>query len=178
MDDTNLPTTPEAAKAAGSRHYFTGKPCPNGHIARRFASNHGCVECLREQYKRRYATNPEPLRAANRRHVRENPEANRQRSARWNEQNPDKAAVVAINSSARKRGASGVITVEEWVTLRERYGNRCIACGRGDVEIGADHVVPISLGGANEIENIQPMCRDCNRQKNRRTVDYRTGRAA
>lgn len=29
----------------GLTHYFTGKPCPRGHIAQRFVSSFGCVEC-------------------------------------------------------------------------------------------------------------------------------------
>ena len=33
------------AKAAGSKTYFTGKPCKHGHTAERFSCNSECVEC-------------------------------------------------------------------------------------------------------------------------------------
>jgi hypothetical protein len=33
------------AKAAGLKRYFTGLPCPNGHIAARFVRQGNCTEC-------------------------------------------------------------------------------------------------------------------------------------
>ena len=35
------------AKAQGLKHYFTGKPCKNGHVAQRFTSKGICMECNR-----------------------------------------------------------------------------------------------------------------------------------
>jgi len=40
-----LPSTPAEAAALGLTHYFTGKPCNRGHIARRYASTRQCVDC-------------------------------------------------------------------------------------------------------------------------------------
>lgn len=39
------------AKAAGLKKYFTGKPCPRGHIAERYVSGATCVQCLYEGTK-------------------------------------------------------------------------------------------------------------------------------
>lgn len=39
------------AKARGEKYYFTGKPCPRGHTAERFASTGNCAECNRERAK-------------------------------------------------------------------------------------------------------------------------------
>lgn len=43
----------------------------------------------------------------------------------------------------------------------------CVRCGRnfrkGDVDI--DHILPQSCGGTDEIDNLQCMCRHCNRSK-------------
>jgi hypothetical protein len=36
-----------------------------------------------------------------------------------------------------------------------------------------DHVVPVTLGGPNTIDNIQPLCRPCNMAKYRTPADYR-----
>jgi hypothetical protein len=40
-----------AAIAAGERTYFSGKPCPAGHQAPRYAVNGSCTECLRLRSK-------------------------------------------------------------------------------------------------------------------------------
>jgi 5-methylcytosine-specific restriction endonuclease McrA len=36
-----------AAKAQGLKRYFTGKPCPAGHICERYVSTFGCWKCTR-----------------------------------------------------------------------------------------------------------------------------------
>ncbi len=40
--------TRKEAKERGLALYFTGKPCPHGHVAERWASNSRCVECDRK----------------------------------------------------------------------------------------------------------------------------------
>lgn len=41
------------------------------------------------------------------------------------------------------------------------YGDRCHLCGRRGATT-ADHVVPRSLGGADELENLRPAHSSCN----------------
>jgi hypothetical protein len=38
--------TKQQAIAAGSRHFYTGKPCKYGHLAARYVLNGACMECL------------------------------------------------------------------------------------------------------------------------------------
>lgn len=44
----------EEAREKGLTHYFTGEPCINGHIARRYVKSWACVECqdLRQKARR------------------------------------------------------------------------------------------------------------------------------
>lgn len=44
-----VPATADAARRSGALFYFTGKPCKHKHIAERYTSTHGCVECLRRK---------------------------------------------------------------------------------------------------------------------------------
>jgi len=68
---------------------------------------------------------------------------------------------------ALKRGAIGSYTLGEWELLKKQYGYKCPACGKGEPEIKLclDHIIPLSKGGSNYIENIQPLCKPCNSHK-------------
>jgi 5-methylcytosine-specific restriction endonuclease McrA len=48
-------------------------------------------------------------------------------------------------------------------------GGRCAWCGRTPLEDGVklqvDHKIPQAWGGGNELENLQPLCEECNRGK-------------
>src|SRR5918999_2098495 len=46
----------------------------------------------------------------------------------------------------------------------ERDGGRCVECGSA-FEIQYDHVIPLALGGATTLENLQILCAPCNRAK-------------
>lgn len=48
------PTSPTEAKGLGLRWYFTGKPCPQGHIAKRSVSNSECRACVEAKHRKRY----------------------------------------------------------------------------------------------------------------------------
>jgi 5-methylcytosine-specific restriction endonuclease McrA len=66
-------------------------------------------------------------------------------------------------------------TATQWRELVEACGGRCLRCGSsGDLTV--DHIVPLSLGGANTIENVQPLCSACNGIKGCEVIDCRPGR--
>lgn len=74
---------------------------------------------------------------------------------------------------AKKKNNGGTYSLQEWNDLCAKYGHRCLACGRSDVELTVDHIVPIKFGGSNDISNLQPLCKSCNSKKNVRIIDYR-----
>lgn len=47
MDYKNLPKTRLSALENYASHYFTGKPCKNGHLCKRLTENGTCLECER-----------------------------------------------------------------------------------------------------------------------------------
>lgn len=81
------------------------------------------------------------------------------------------------NYRARRRGAPGKISWHRWRRLRHAFGNCCAKCGAsGEVEpLTLDHITPLSLGGANDISNVQPLCKACNDAKGATIADYRNG---
>jgi 5-methylcytosine-specific restriction endonuclease McrA len=46
----------------------------------------------------------------------------------------------------------------------ERDGLRCVQCGAAE-DLQFDHILPVALGGATSVENLQILCGDCNRAK-------------
>jgi 5-methylcytosine-specific restriction endonuclease McrA len=46
----------------------------------------------------------------------------------------------------------------------QRDGGRCVECG-SDFDLQYDHVIPLSMGGATSVQNLQLLCADCNRAK-------------
>jgi 5-methylcytosine-specific restriction endonuclease McrA len=44
-------------------HYFTGKPCVNGHVEKRFVQSGACMGCNRNQAAKRFKADPEKYKA-------------------------------------------------------------------------------------------------------------------
>jgi 5-methylcytosine-specific restriction endonuclease McrA len=67
------------------------------------------------------------------------------------------------------RLAQNTLTTRQWLDCLIAQGWRCAYCGKPHLEhveeLTMDHVIPLSRGGANTIENIVPACRACNRSK-------------
>ena len=57
----------------------------------------------------------------------------------------------------------------------KRDGFRCVECGATKEEKGleVDHIIPVSRGGADELDNLQTLCKDCNLAKKERIFKRR-----
>ncbi len=78
--------TRQEAKERWLPRYFTGKPCPHGLVAERWASTCSCVECDRKYRE----ANPEKIREASRKFREANPEKMRDRQRKYYEANREK----------------------------------------------------------------------------------------
>lgn len=67
------------------------------------------------------------------------------------------------------RTKSWTIPTEEWLALKELFGNRCAYCLK-EAKLTLEHVVPLKLGGEHSLENIVPACMPCNSRKRARTL--------
>jgi Restriction endonuclease len=90
----------------------------------------------------------------------------------WCLDNPEQSRLRGHNYRARLQQAEGRFTTQQWKALCAKYGNICLSCGRQAL-LTPDHVIPLSRGGSNRIDNIQPLCGNCNSQKGTRSIDYR-----
>ena len=81
--------------------------------------------------------------------------------------NPDKRKENSRKYRIRKRNAIGHHTEKEWRELKQMYNYTCLCCDKQEPEITLtrDHVIQLSDGGTDNIDNIQPLCRSCNSKK-------------
>lgn len=117
-DDEHTIMTRPQAKALGLKRYWTGKPCPSGHIAYRLVSNWTCVVCAQirlDAWADKVEYQPVTckyghvstrttnggclecgrLKIAARREA--NPEVEKERVRKWRADNPEKAKAATDN---------------------------------------------------------------------------------
>ena len=77
---------------------------------------------------------------------------------------PENIAHLKARRYARERGAEGSHMLNEWEHLKEKHNHACAYCNKKK-PLTKDHIIPLSEGGTDYIENIQPLCRNCNSKK-------------
>lgn len=145
---------------------------------------HGyCKDCHAELNRERNAKDPERHRTDSATWRKNNPEKarryeqsrramHRAKDKRYRDRHPDRNAARANRYYARKQKAEGTHTTREWLDLCVHYAMRCLCCG-AQKRLTIDHVIPLSQGGSDTIDNLQPLCMRCNARKGGRHIDYR-----
>lgn len=69
---------------------------------------------------------------------------------------------------AIKKGNGGSHTVAQWKAILVASNYTCKHCGRTDVKLTKDHIIPLTKGGTDNADNLQPLCSSCNSRKGNR----------
>jgi 5-methylcytosine-specific restriction endonuclease McrA len=175
------------AAALGLKRYFTGKPCPAGHISERSVLHASCWEChltrAREHCRKRNLADPEPNRERAGQWQRDHRDRRNARNRVWYAKNRERLckearqrsadgrySVLKSNSKARRRlkiKDAGSFTRADIKRIFKAQRGKCAEC-RTSLKQGyqVDHIVPIAKGGSNFPRNIQLMCSGpCNQKK-------------
>ena len=97
----------------------------------------------------------------------------REKSREWVVNNRDKKRHKDLMYIYRKKNAEGNFTLEEWEKLTRESGGKCVVCEEVR-PLTRDHIIPLSRGGTNYIQNIQPLCRPCNSRKSSKIEGWQT----
>lgn len=78
-----------------------------------------------------------------------------------------------VSVTGCKRNSKGVFIRRpgSWKSIKEIFNFTCQGCGRKEtaIKLERDHIEPLSKGGKDAPENIQPLCRSCNARKGSKT---------
>ena len=101
----------------------------------------------------------------------------KQTSKTWRHKNIEKILEWNRRRNLKKKGVKGKHTLTEWKELKRTHGYRCVDCHISEEELKLkwkntnftmltrDHIIPITKGGTDNINNIIPRCVSCNSRK-------------
>ena len=192
--DTRPIVTRKEAKAQGLTRYFTGKPCPHGHVAERFVAGGGCRDCIQillEKKRRDKGIKPrskmshaefrakrrplnlrwreknrERLASDARDYYAENRDVRNEANKDAYRRNPEPYKGRARQYRAQRRNAEGSHTAADIDRLFDLQKGKC-AGSKTKLKPGyhIDHIVALSRGGSDFPANLQLLCPTCNHSK-------------
>ena len=126
----------------------------------------GQVEYNRQYYQKCKARIVEH----NRQYQREHKAKRAEHDLQYQREHPEVLAAASARRRVRMANFDGNFTSKEFRALCVTFENRCVYCGQ-ELPLGPDHLVPLSRGGSNSIDNIVPCCRYCNSAKHTKTYE-------
>ena len=133
-----------------------------------------CPERVKElglRFKQWYEKNKEYCRDQARKYRQDHPE-HREKKRQYEKDHPEIKRASETRRRALKHNAYGFHTRDEFHILCESTGWQCSYCGGSLTKKTAseDHIIALSRGGSDSIENIAPACAGCNRRKNAKSA--------
>lgn len=85
----------------------------------------------------------------------------------WAKRNNEKLKAMKKARQMREANAPGSHTELEWVAVKEAQHGQCAEVDCHRTLLTKDHIIPLIMGGSDDIENIQGLCRPHNSRKSR-----------
>lgn len=147
----------QEASERGDTHYFTGKPCKHGHIAKRRVKDRVCTACDIAEKKRRLEVHPEKTREYKRTQYEKHRTAHLAQKRVYRQANKGK-----INALVTKRKARVKLRTPIWADIGKikAYYEVCAFFNEvnGYTKYHVDHVIPLqgtAVSGLHVQNNLQ-----------------------
>lgn len=62
------------------------------------------------------------------------------------------------------------ISKKKLIAVMQKSNSTCVACGSTE-DLHVDHIIPLSRGGTNDLDNLQMLCSRCNLSKGTKTME-------
>jgi hypothetical protein len=143
----------------GLKHYFTGKPCIRGHIAKRRINDRVCMQCDLEYQIRVYKENPEKAIQRRLKTYERTKDKHLAQKRIYRQTNKAKVNALAKAYKVRKKNR-----IPKWVDkdhmwlIKEAYELAQLRTKQFGFSWHVDHIVPIQgelVSGLHVIENLQ-----------------------
>lgn len=130
---------------------------------------HACKTCEAAYHHQWYLTHKNQAREKSKNWRKEHREQDRQRARSYHQNHKAEYKVRTQNYRARKYAAEGTHDNDDIIAQLNRQKRRCYYCGKHlKDKYHADHVIPLSRGGSDDLSNLVITCPQCNHSKNDR----------
>ena len=166
---------PEKSRAYGKAHYAANAERLRAESGKRMAlkrQEDGFSEKWKPYWDARYQAKKGEINAKNSAWAERNRDRSNGFKKKYSQAHPEVAKACIQRRRARKTGAGGSYTAQQWKDLCDFHGNVCLCC-RKSLPLSVDHVIPVKDGGTSDISNLQCLCLSCNRRKATKSTDYR-----
>ena len=121
-------------------------------------------ELHKEKVREWNKNNRERINAQARKYYRLNKSKVKAINNKYRKNNMEKARLNRARRRALLKRARGKYTLKEWLEVCKKVNWKCVIC-KEEKKLTIDHIIPLSKGGTNYINNIQPLCKSCNSRK-------------
>jgi 5-methylcytosine-specific restriction endonuclease McrA len=128
------------------------------------------IELAKSLSRKWYYDNPEKVYKYHVEKYAANPDKAKRNALDWSRKNPTKVAAIR-HSRRSQKSKTDSFTYSQIDQMLVSQSNKCNYCHKHLDKFHIDHVMPLKLGGGNNIENIQLLCPNCNLRKGAKHPD-------